>query len=99
VTQNQIVLEDVPPFLGPHWGYVEPFAARDPVAPGLYHDPGLPHQFGTPEFLEEALLVIDYSSKLDPTADDDVMIDIGPGSMGNTPVDHSESSITLPYFS
>ncbi len=87
-------LEDgVPPFLGPEWGRVEPFALqesdlaihrRDGVDYYVYHDPGPPPRHRGPEsgqYRRGFAMVAVWSSHLDPS--DGVMIDISPASTGN----------------
>lgn len=81
VTQNGIPLPiSVQTFITPHWGVVAEFAL-EPV------DPGLPPRLGTEtdaEFRVQAIEVIRLSSRMDP--DDDAMIDISPGALGNNPL-------------
>lgn len=85
-TQNGIVLEDsVQPYIAPHWRHVEPFAlVLDPVT-GLYSDPvnGYP-TIDDPEMVDWVVEVIRKTAELD--IDDGVMIDIGPGGLGNNPL-------------
>lgn len=84
-----------PDFLGPEWGKVYPFSLTEEfkneylVADNsytVYHDPG------PPSYIQEGLgisdpykwgfsLVASWGSHLDP--EDDVLIDISPGSIGN----------------
>jgi len=83
----------VPPFLGPEWGTVPPFALmQDDLtireAGGheywLYHDPGAPPRIGGPgdaEYRRGFEQVLEWSALLDP--DDGVLIDISPASRGN----------------
>jgi hypothetical protein len=82
-TQNGIVLDDsVQPYIGPQWQNVEPFAIeKDPVT-GLYSDPGdrFP-SVNDPLTVEETVQVIAKTAELDVR--DGVMVDIGPGSLGD----------------
>ena len=70
-------------FIGPHWGFVTPFAL-DPSPTGTPIDPGPPPLFGDPETdsaLREAVVeVVRYGSVLDPT--DSELIDISPSALG-----------------
>jgi hypothetical protein len=82
-----------PPFLGPEWGQVTPFALsqndlavhqRDDFDWWVYHDPGAPPLLGTPTAADYKWgfeMVVAWSSHLDPA--DGVMIDISPGAIGN----------------
>ncbi len=82
-----------PPFIGPEWGQVEPFALsaddltiyqRDGFDYWVYHDPGPPPTAAGPlsaEYKWGFALVAVWSAHLDPT--DGVMIDISPASIGN----------------
>jgi hypothetical protein len=70
--------------IGPHWGYVTPFAlATSPT--GTPIDPGSPPRLGDPatdaEFKQAALDVLRFSAELDPA--DGVEIDVSPASLGN----------------
>ncbi|MEZ4281640.1 MAG: FG-GAP-like repeat-containing protein [Myxococcota bacterium] len=85
-----------PPFLSPEWGRVTPFALtpddlttynRDGFDYPVYHDPGPPPLLGgvgDDYFKFGVLLDVVWSSQLDPS--DGVMIDISPGSIGNSPL-------------
>ena len=71
-------------YIGPHWGYVTPFAL--PESPtGTPIDPGPPPLLGDSatdaEFKQAALDVLRYSSLLDPA--ESVEIDISPASAGD----------------
>ncbi|MEM7276080.1 MAG: vanadium-dependent haloperoxidase [Actinomycetota bacterium] len=88
MTQNGQLLEsNVQDYVGPHWGFVTPFAlAPDPVD-GLPIDPGPPPLFDTPtqeRFEDAAVDVVRASASLDPG--DGVTIDIGPGARGDNPL-------------
>ncbi len=88
--------DGVPEFLSPEWGQVDPFALspsdltvyrRDGFDYWVYHDPGPPPMLDGPE--EEYYkwgfeMVLVWSSHLDP--EDGVMIDISPGTIGNSPL-------------
>jgi hypothetical protein len=71
-------------FIGPHWGFVTPFAL-DSSATGTPIDPGPPPYFGAPDtdaaYKQAAIDVIRYSSELDPA--DGVRIDISPAALGD----------------
>lgn len=88
ISQNGLPIPgQVQEFLGPHWGYVTPFAlGASPT--GTPIDPGPPPRLGDPEtdqaFKDGAVEVIRFSSMLDPT--DGVEIDISPASLGNNPL-------------
>ncbi len=87
VAQNGLPLDDtVQTFVGPHWGYVEPFALPEPDADGLVVDPGPPPALGDPAtdraFKESANEVLRYSATLDPGEDE--LIDISPRTQGDT---------------
>ncbi len=88
---NQLV--GPPPFLGPHWGSVSPFALherdaerfqRDGVEYKVFYDPGAPPllgDVGDKEYHDGFMQVVEYSSQLDPT--NGKLIDISPNSRGN----------------
>jgi hypothetical protein len=70
--------------IGPHWGYVTPFAlSASPT--GTPIDPGPPPRLGDPEtdadFKQAALEVLRFAAELDPA--DGVEIDVSPASLGN----------------
>ncbi|MCA9292871.1 MAG: hypothetical protein KDA20_03560 [Phycisphaerales bacterium] len=83
-----------PPALSPEWGIVKPFSlelqeanvySRDGFDYWVYHDPGPPphvNGVGDDYYKWGFEMVCAWSSHLDPT--DGVMIDISPGSIGNT---------------
>ena len=70
-------------FLGPQWGDVTPFGLKR-SAPGVAYGSDLapaPPAFGSQEYKDAALQVIEFSGRLD--AHDGQMIDISPGARGN----------------
>ena len=88
---NTVINE--PPFLGPEWGQVEPFALsdadkttyqRDGFDYEVYFDPGAPPGYSgasADDYKWGFSLVSIWASHLDPS--DGVMIDISPGALGN----------------
>ena len=112
IDQAGNMLEDgVPPFLGPEWGNVEPFAldeadltvhARDGFDYYLYHDPGPPPSVRGPEsdlYKRGFAMVAVWSSHLDPS--DGVMVDISPAGTGNVlryPSSGEEYDAFFDYF-
>jgi hypothetical protein len=90
VLQNGIVIgESIQEFINPNWGKVEAFGLTDEdlAFPWVYHDPGLPPQLGgagDAQFKANAVEVIGFNSRLDPTFPE--TIDISPGSYGNNPL-------------
>ena len=85
ISQNGIpVTNGVQQAVGPHWGHVTPFAITAGGATGVPIDPGPPPQFGTQEYKDQAVMVIQLSSQLDST--DSTTIDISPGALGNNPL-------------
>jgi hypothetical protein len=79
--------------IGPHWGFVTPFAL--PTSPtGTPIDPGSPPRLGDPatddEFKQAALDVIRFGSLLDPA--DGVQIDVSPASLGNNSLGAEDGS-------
>ncbi len=86
LTQNEQEVGDVQVFLGPHWGYVTPFALapRDNPEEDVFLDPGSPPYLGGEgdQLFKDAIVrVIRFSSQVDP--DDGTLIDISPGAIGN----------------
>ncbi len=84
VAQNGLPLPgQVQSFIGPHWGFVTPFAL-EPSTTGTPIDLGPPPRLGDPatdgEFKQAAVEVIRFSSMLDPT--DGEVIDISPNKLG-----------------
>ena len=85
LSQNGLPIPgNVQEFIGPHWGFVTPFAL-DPSPTGMPIDPGPPPRLGDPEtdqaFKQAAVEVIRYGSVLDPT--DGASIDISPNALGD----------------
>jgi uncharacterized protein DUF6851 len=82
ISQNGIPVENgVQQAIGPHWGHVTPFAINPGGEAGLPIDPGPPPEFGSDEYRQLAVQVIQLSSWLDP--EDPTTIDISPGAIGN----------------
>ena len=82
ISQNGIpVTNGVQQAVGPHWGHVTPFAIPAGGAEGVPIDPGPPPHFGTADYQDQAVMVIEFSSRLD--ASDSTTIDISPGALGN----------------
>ncbi len=96
IDQNGNLLSGAPPFMGPEWGNVKPFAMdnddltiqqRDGYDWKVYHDPGpFPLLGETGEGINDLYkwnfaLVAAWGSHLDPN--DEEMIDISPKSVGN----------------
>jgi hypothetical protein len=93
ILQNGIVIGTaIQEFVGPHWGYVTPFAMFDDVLYGAEYswssiDPGQPPQLGGLDddlFRQDVLDVIRYSSVLDPSSS--ATIDLSPAVYGNRPM-------------
>ena len=100
VDQSGIPFSGAPPFQSPEWGWVDPFALmpsqaqvleRDGEQWKVYLDPGHPVYTGGDQTAENDSLykwhfamVSVWQSHNDPS--DGVMIDISPGSIGNTDV-------------
>ncbi len=85
LSQNGLPIPgNVQEFIGPHWGFVTPFAL-EPSPTGTPIDPGPPPHLGDPAtdqaFKQAAVDVIRYSSLLDPA--DGEVIDISPGALGD----------------
>ena len=93
---GNLLLEGFPEFLGPEWGQVRAFSLkpedltihqRGNFEYWVFHDPGPPPLLGTPseEYCKWGVeMVALWSSHLDP--DVGPMIDISPGSIGNSPL-------------
>ncbi|HRQ76454.1 MAG TPA: vanadium-dependent haloperoxidase [Phycisphaerales bacterium] len=86
--QGNVIEGNVPKFIGPHWGFVTPFALgpqhATPGKPGVYLDQGDPPYLYTAthqEWIDTFTDVIVQTSKLDP--DSGEYIDISPGVFGN----------------
>ena len=96
IDQGNILLDGVPEFLSPEWGQVTPFALspsdltvyrRDGFDYWVYHDPGPPPMLDGPEedyYKWGFEMVLVWSSHLDPNSG--VMVDISPGTIGNSPL-------------
>ena len=112
IDQAGNLLEDgEPPFLGPEWGRVEPFALdeadltvyrRDDFDYYVYHDPGPPPSYRGAEsdlYKRGFSMVAVWSSHLDPS--DGVMMDISPAGTGNVlryPASGQEYDTFFDYF-
>ncbi len=96
IDQNGNLLSGAPPFMGPEWGNVKPFALADSVKSvkqrdgynwNVYHDPGMFPQLGETGYDINDLykwnfaLVGKWASHLDTA--DQVMWDISPAGIGN----------------
>lgn len=97
--QGNILDGNVPAFVGPHWGLVEPFALRPqhrtPGKNGVYLDPGPPPQLGADEaqtalWMDTFVDVITTSAVMDP--DLDLFKDISPAVFGNNPLGSNEGT-------
>lgn len=109
---GNLLLANIPDFLGAEWGGVVPFALSDEVKTTnqrggqtytLYHDPGSPPFLSTTaddesseQFIQGFTLVGIWSSMLDP--DDGVMWDISPRSIGNGPELEEEFEDYISYY-
>ena len=112
IDQNGNLLSGAPPFMGPEWGNVKPFAMddqdltlkqRDGYDWKVYHDPGLFPQMGeTGEGINDLYkwnfaLVAAWGSHLDTS--DAVMLDVSPKSIGNATLPQSfEDQVTFYDF-
>jgi hypothetical protein len=88
LSQNGLPIPgNVQGYIGPHWGFVTPFALSESPT-GVPIDPGPPPRLGDPvtddAFKQGAVEVLRDSSLLDPA--DGVVIDISPASLGNNPL-------------
>ncbi len=93
---GRLIIGGFPEFLGPEWGQVTPFALkdsdltiyeRDGFEYWVYHDPGPPpflNGDGEDYYRWGFEMVAVWSGHLDPA--DGVMIDISPGTIGNSPL-------------
>ena len=94
LSQNGLPIPgNVQTYIGPHWGYVTPFAL--PESPtGTPIDPGPPPRLGDPvtdaDFKQAALDVLRDSSLLDPSQSE--VIDISPASIGNNTLGTNDGS-------
>jgi len=100
IDQNGFPFPPLQPYVGAQWLAVRPYqlARIDPTLPWI--DPGPPPFFGTAthaQFIKEVVAVIRASSML--TTDDNEMIDISPGAIGNNSLafegDYGTSSFTI----
>jgi hypothetical protein len=95
-----VFLGGYPDALSPEWGLVKSFALsdddltiyeRDGHDYWVYHDPGPPPEIngvGNDYYKWGCEMVCVWSAQLDPT--DGVLIDISPGSIGNSPLPDSD---------
>lgn len=84
VTQNGIPEgSGVQGYIGAHWRDVTPFAITRPAEGGLYFDVPAPTTLDD-ELVEATVELVVKSSGMDPN--DDTMIDISPGAIGNNPL-------------
>ncbi|MEM9081385.1 MAG: vanadium-dependent haloperoxidase [Verrucomicrobiota bacterium] len=90
VTQNGIIANQVQTFVGAHWGDVRPFALSRESSGAIYFDPGTPPLYGSIEYAENNLEVIEFSRWLDP--DDGVVLDYSPGSIGNNTLGENDGA-------
>ena len=87
LTQNGLVADKVQVFVGSQWISVRPFALRRSGQTNAYLDPGPPpmiHEVGEEEYKTNNVIVLWYSSLLDP--DTGTLIDISPGGPGKNNV-------------
>jgi hypothetical protein len=97
IDQNGFPIAPLQGYAGVQWLGVRPYqlARIDPTLPWI--DPGPPPLFGTAQFIKEIVAVIRASSWL--TTDDNEMIDISPGAMGNNSLnyagDYGTNSFTI----
>jgi hypothetical protein len=103
LSQNGLPIPgNVQEYIGPHWGFVTPFALAAGSPTGTPIDPGAPPRLGDPatddDFKQTALEVLRYSSQLDPA--DGVEIDVSPAAMGDSALGtndgrgHAENPVT-----
>jgi hypothetical protein len=93
ISQNGIPIEDgVQEFIGPHWGFVTPFALTPDSVNGLPIDPGPPplHGAGDGVYVDGAVEVVRFSSLLDP--DSAPLVDISPASLGGSTLGTNDGS-------
>jgi hypothetical protein len=86
LSQNGLPIPgNIQEFIGPHWGFVTPFALA-PSATGTPIDPGPPPRLGDARtdalFRESAVEVLRHSAQLDPG--DGVWMAIGADALGNS---------------
>ena len=87
LSQNGLPIPgNVQEYIGPHWGFVTPFALEAGSPTGTPIDPGAPPRLGDPatddDFKQAAVEVLRYSSQLDPA--DGVEIDVSPARSATT---------------
>ncbi len=91
-TQNGLPLpSSLQTYVGPHWGRVKTFALGRDGTTGPYSwsgiDPGPPPQFGSQQYTDETLALIQYSHSLDPGQGPGAeLINISPAENGNRPL-------------
>jgi photosystem II stability/assembly factor-like uncharacterized protein len=84
-TQNGIPASaGAQPYIGGHWGDVTPFALERPADGEPYLDIGNPPLELDEPLVEATVEIIQRSAALD--VEDDTMIDLSPGAMGNNPL-------------
>ncbi len=90
---GNVIIGGFPDFLSPEWGQVYPFALspadltiyhRTGFDFWTYHDPGPPPFFASEYYKWGTEMVALWSGHLDPS--DGEMIDISPGTLGNSPL-------------
>ena len=95
---GNVIVGTTPPFLGPEWGEVVPFALKESDLKILnngfdsyiYEDPGAPPLIQDGNGIDDPYkwyftLVASWSSHLDP--EDPTIIDISPGALGNVDIE------------
>ncbi len=95
LSQNGLPIPgNVQEYIGPHWGFVTPFALDAGSPTGTPIDPGPPPRLGDPatddDYKQAAIEVLRYSSQLDPA--DGVEIDVSPGAIGNSTLGTDDGS-------
>lgn len=113
IDQSGNVLSETPEFVGAEWGFVSPFALTDSVQTtvprngvemSLFLDCGAPPLFGEGEMVDGVAdayawgftMVALWSAHLHPS--DGVMMDIGPGSLGNLGATGPDGFATMDTF-
>ena len=93
LTQNGLLNFNLQQYIGPHWGDVTTFAAgRGDAGPHSWSavDPGPPPQLagvGDAEYRTDSVLIVEYSSNLDPTQGaGEELINISPNTTGARPL-------------
>ncbi len=104
ITQNGLVGLNLQEYVGPNWGGVETFAMgrQNSAAPYSWFDiePGPPPQLGgvgDAEFRDNTLLLIQYSSGLDPNqGPGSQLINISPNTSGQRPLGtHTDQGLAV----